>query len=57
MPIHCQTGKNGQTPGYCQWGNHGHKYPFTPGNQASLQAARNAAGRQAAAYANGYKGK
>jgi len=37
MPVH-RTTKNGQ-PAY-QWGDHGAKYAYTPGNKASAETAK-----------------
>ncbi len=49
MPVH-ETTKNGK-PAY-QWGKHGAKYTYTPGNEASRKAAKKKAIKQglAAAY-------
>lgn len=48
MPTKCANGT-------CKWGNHGHAYHYTVGNQASLERARAKANRQgAAARAHGY---
>ena len=56
MPIHTGDDRNGLGP-YWQWGNHGAKYHFTPGNDTSRKAAYHKAARQAAAaHAHGYRG-
>lgn len=43
MPLHKCTTKG--TPCY-QWGDHGHKYPYKPGNAASERSARSKALKQ-----------
>jgi hypothetical protein len=54
MPVHTTT--KGNKPAY-QWGNHGAKYVYVPGNKASREAAKKKAIRQglAAARAMGVK--
>jgi len=47
----------GERMGYYQWGDHGKKYHYTPGDARSRERARRKAKKQAeAAYANGYDG-
>lgn len=57
MPIH--RGRSGNKC-YYQWGNHGAKYMYTPGNTASRTRAYNKALRQEraerAARAAGWRG-
>lgn len=48
MPVH-RTTKNGK-PAY-QWGEHGAKYTYIPGNKASLMAAKKKAMAQGLAVA------
>jgi hypothetical protein len=48
MPVH-RTTKNGK-PAY-QWGTHGAKYAYTPGNRASMETARKRAVAQGLAVA------
>jgi hypothetical protein len=48
MPVHHAT-KNGK-PAF-QWGNHGEKYPYTPGNKASMARAKKSAIAQGLAVA------
>lgn len=53
MPIHRGTDALGY---YYQWGQHGHKYYYAPGNGLSRQYARERARKQArAAYSRGYR--
>ena len=49
MPVHRST-KNGK-PAF-QWGIHGAKYPYTPGNKASAEAAKKRAIAQGLAVAH-----
>ena len=54
MPT--DTGKDIKGSFY-RWGNHGKKYYYTPGNKASMAAAKKKANAQGrAAHAAGYKG-
>jgi len=56
MPVHRTYTEDGK-PAY-QWGQNGHKYPYTPGSEASRRRAKHKAHMQeAAARANGYTGK
>jgi len=48
MPVH-RTTKNGK-PAY-QWGEHGAKYCYVPGNKASMMEAKKRAIRQGLAVA------
>jgi hypothetical protein len=48
MPVH-RTTKNGK-PAF-QWGKHGAKYPYTPGNKSSLTRAKKKAIDQGLAVA------
>ncbi len=55
MPIH--RGRSGDKC-YYQWGNHGAKYMYTPGNAASRDRAYAKAERQMrAARAAGWRGR
>ena len=55
MPTKC--GRKDSKGYFCAWGNSGHHYYYTPGDEASKNAARKKADAQgAAAYANGYEG-
>jgi hypothetical protein len=52
MPVHRTTSAG--KPAF-QWGEHGHKYPFTAGNEASEKQAESKAEAQGkAAHAHGY---
>lgn len=52
MPVHRTTTPEGPA---MQWGEHGAKYPYTPGNPASRQRATQQAEAQGrAARAHGY---
>jgi hypothetical protein len=54
MPVHRTT--KGSKPAM-QWGNHGAKYAYAPGDKASMERAREKAQAQGrAARAHGYKG-
>lgn len=54
MPVH-QTYTEDGRPAY-QWGQRGHKYPYTPNNEASRRRAKaKAEAQERAAHANGYK--
>lgn len=56
MPVHRTYTDSGQ-PAY-QWGQSGHKYPYTAGSEASRRRAKAKAEAQGrAARANGYTGK
>ena len=48
MPVHRTTTEG--KPAY-QWGKHGAKYPYTPGNEASAERARKKAAAQGFAVA------
>ena len=48
MPVH-RTTKDGR-PAF-QWGNHGAKYPYAPGNKASAEVAKKRAIAQGLAVA------
>lgn len=53
MPVH-KTTSNGK-PAY-QWGNHGKKYTYKPGDKASRERAKKKAIAQGqAAHASGYQ--
>ena len=55
MPVHRSQDSKGP---YYQWGNHGSKYYYKSGNQASRERAKKKAHLQARAiYASGYRGK
>lgn len=55
MPIH--RGREGNKS-YYQWGNHGAKYYYTPGNSRSRDLAYQKAEAQSrAARARGWRGK
>lgn len=55
MPVVC--GKKDKEGYYCQWGNNGAHYYYTPNNEESLKDARRKATEQGrAAHANGYQG-
>lgn len=58
MPIHQgYEWRDGKRWGYYQWGSHGKRYYYTPGNERARKAARTKAEQQAmAAYAHGYDG-
>lgn len=54
MPVHRSLDSLGP---YYQWGHHGHKYHYTPGNRSEREQAKKRAHLQArAAYSHGYKG-
>jgi hypothetical protein len=54
MPV--RRGHDSKGP-YYEWGGHGRKYRYTPGNKASRERAKRAATRQGqAARARGYRG-
>ena len=48
MPVHKVT--SGGKPAF-QWGEHGKKYPYKPGNKASMEAAKKKAIDQGLAVA------
>lgn len=53
MPVKC--GKTDSKGTYCQWGDSGKKYYYTPGDKSSREKARKKAAAQGvAAYASGY---
>jgi len=55
MPTKC--GKRDSKGVYCQWGNHGAHYYYTPGDKESMERARKKADAQgAAAHASGWHG-
>jgi len=55
MPTKC--GKRDSKGTYCQWGNSGAHYYYTPGDEESMKRARSKADKQGqAAHASGYRG-
>ncbi len=54
MPVHKTT--SGKKPAF-QWGDSGKKYPYTPGNKASMIAAKKKAIDQGLAVAYATKTK
>ena len=54
MPVQRRHDNKGP---YYQWGDHGRKYRYTPGDKDSRQRAKRSATRQGqAAHARGYRG-
>ena len=52
MPVH--RGQDAKGPFY-QWGEHGKRYRYTPGDKDAREKAKRAASRQGeAAHAHGY---
>ena len=58
MPVHQgYEVRDGKRWGYYQWGDHGKRYYYTPGNESSRRAAKSKAEKQGrAAHASGYRG-